>query len=1041
MKKIITALFFFCFLISFSQQLRFIDPKMYQDLKDKGQLDPETRYFTIPDNTAKKSNKAVHYSGLKVDSLTTSPCGCTVPLDSTFLVADFTDSYAPQYGPPDYRGDDGSTPVKLLPFNFCFYGTTYTSCYVNRNGNITFGTPSAVFSSTGFPNSTDKMIAPYWTDVDTRDPLSGLVYYKITPNYMIIKWDNVGYYNQHVDKRCTFQLIISNGTDTLIPGNDNVAFCYGNMDWTTGDASSGTNGFGGIAATVGNNKGNGTNFFQIGRFDQPGSAYTGNQNTPPANGVDWLDNRQIFLDACGSGNNIPPVPINGATPGCLPDTFQLCSTGDTLLLNLSFAGPETNQTITITTSAPTLGSNFNVLSTTSSGGVTTTTFMVIGSAAVAGTHLVTITATDNGTPSLSTSISYIVNIPAFSGPPPVLTVNPVPACAGTNPTVTLQSCSSYPDILWSNGSTGCSINVSQTDTVSVTLTSPNGCQLTTFKPVIVYPNPVAAISGPLNFCNSNGTTLVATTTGGTPPIMNYSWTSAGSTNNDSALVLSSGPVTVTVTDANGCTGTKTVTITNNTPPVNISSNFSSFCPGQPVNLTASIANGSYAWSGPGSPFANSQTITVNPVASSTYSVSVSLNGCVSNNTITLNPLATPTVTASAAPYCAGTNTTVSASVSPSGSYTYNWQPGNFSTSSITTNTAGTYTVTASVGTGCPGQTVINVQAPNANPIAAISTAAGPNIICYKGTQTLNSNVISGTPNYSYSWSPAVVPSSPQTASSYTVPNPGTYTLVVTDQNNCVDTTTITLVLIAPSVVVSSPSLICKGDTALLVAQGSSTTPVTYSWMPSLSTNDSIYVTQETNYGVTVTDQYGCTATDVTAVGYYPNPDGAISTNPVSPSVWSQTVTITDASTIPFGTIDHYQWSFGDGSADTTSGPFYHDYAIPGIYDITLITTSNFGCKDTVMFQHEVEVVIPHINIFTPNGDNSNGKLEFSGVQFIKDNQLTIYDRWGKKIYEKKNYDNSWNGDDHPDGTYYYILNLPGYKRDWYVITSFLQLIR
>ena len=51
----------------------------------------------------------------------------------------------------------------------------------------------------------------------------------------------------------TFQLIISDGTDTIIPANNNIAFCYGDMQWTTGAASSGIGGFGGTAATVGAN--------------------------------------------------------------------------------------------------------------------------------------------------------------------------------------------------------------------------------------------------------------------------------------------------------------------------------------------------------------------------------------------------------------------------------------------------------------------------------------------------------------------------------------------------------------------------------------------------------------------------------------------------------------------------------------------------------------------------------------------------------------------------------------------------------------------
>ncbi|HRH38671.1 MAG TPA: gliding motility-associated C-terminal domain-containing protein, partial [Flavobacteriales bacterium] len=39
------------------------------------------------------------------------------------------------------------------------------------------------------------------------------------------------------------------------------------------------------------------------------------------------------------------------------------------------------------------------------------------------------------------------------------------------------------------------------------------------------------------------------------------------------------------------------------------------------------------------------------------------------------------------------------------------------------------------------------------------------------------------------------------------------------------------------------------------------------------------------------------------------------------------------------------------------------------------------------------------------------------------NELTIYGRWGNKVYEVSNYKNQWKADELPDGTYYYVLKL------------------
>ena len=68
------------------------------------------------------------------------------------------------------------------------------------------------------------MVAPFWADVDTRDDVlpdtSGIVYYKLTPTSLIVKWNHVGYYGVHADLVNTFQLIITDGTDPLLPGGN-----------------------------------------------------------------------------------------------------------------------------------------------------------------------------------------------------------------------------------------------------------------------------------------------------------------------------------------------------------------------------------------------------------------------------------------------------------------------------------------------------------------------------------------------------------------------------------------------------------------------------------------------------------------------------------------------------------------------------------------------------------------------------------------------------------------------------------------------------
>lgn len=200
--------------------------------------------------------------------------------------------------------DDDSEYISDIGFPFCFYGTNYSSLYINNNGNVSFSEAYDSYSPTGFPSPDYVMIAPFWGDVDTEGGC-GAVYYKIetNPTRIIVIWEEVGYFYEACDKLNTFQLIMTDGNDPTIGIGKNVAFAYKDMQWTTGDASDGVGGFGGFPATVGINKGDGTTYALVGRFDHPGTDYVG---AGGISGVDWLDNQRFAFDGCAG--IIPPPP-------------------------------------------------------------------------------------------------------------------------------------------------------------------------------------------------------------------------------------------------------------------------------------------------------------------------------------------------------------------------------------------------------------------------------------------------------------------------------------------------------------------------------------------------------------------------------------------------------------------------------------------------------------------------------------------------------------------------------------------------------------
>ncbi len=227
-----------------------------------------------------------------------SALGLYYSFDST-NTAGWTQSMAPN--------DDGSTGQIDLGFNYCFYQENKTSLFINNNGNVTFNSPFGGFTPTGFPIAI-PMIAAFWGDVDTRNPTNAdtnLVWHRTFgpagDRVFVVTWDSVGWFSNQNGERNTFQLALAEDPNQWGP-NLNIAMSYGRMDWTTGQASGGGP-FGGAAATIGANQGNGVDFSQLGRFDHAGLDWDGAFGNN--DGVDMLEGRTFFFNGC---DGIVPAP-------------------------------------------------------------------------------------------------------------------------------------------------------------------------------------------------------------------------------------------------------------------------------------------------------------------------------------------------------------------------------------------------------------------------------------------------------------------------------------------------------------------------------------------------------------------------------------------------------------------------------------------------------------------------------------------------------------------------------------------------------------
>lgn len=548
---------------------------------EKNKVKPTIVAGSMAYTTLKKQGKLYEYDVQSPNSQTV-----LIPHNNALAAKTASLTYCdeiPFVGTPSFTTevDDSPLATVALQFNFCFYGVNYTSLKISANGNVQFSTNSTAFSATGFPSTAVNMIAPFWADGETMVNFGGLTYGKIkvvsNATNMIISWDSLGYFNNNLDKLNSFQLILTDGTDPILPPGKNVGFKYRKMEWTTGDASGGTNGFPttqpGTPATVGINAGNGTDYFLIGRFGVPGNFYDGPLGA--SDGVSWLDGRSFYFDACPAlGANVAPISLYEIQE-C--DTINVCG-NDTLIRFNTFIAPEVGQTVNIVVSAPTLGAALTSFITTNANSAIAN-IAVDGGLATAGYHIVSMTATDNGSPILSSTQSFViyVNQGALNNLNGSIAITPtLGACPGGVVSASVTVSGGVPDnYLWNNGNTTSMTTyttvVPADSLIFITLTS-GQCQKTITGNIKINPTPIASISGILEYCNGNASSTVLTATNTLNPASQgphtYNWSGTGnlSATNTETPSVDAGVYTVTVTNQFGCISIATTTIVMNETP-------------------------------------------------------------------------------------------------------------------------------------------------------------------------------------------------------------------------------------------------------------------------------------------------------------------------------------------------------------------------------------------------------------------------------------------------------------------------------------------
>jgi gliding motility-associated-like protein len=390
-------------------------------------------------------------------------------------------------------------------------------------------------------------------------------------------------------------------------------------------------------------------------------------------------------------------------------------------------------------------------------------------------------------------------------PVPVVNVNSPAVCAGTTATLTATGATTY---LWNNGATDNPLTVSPSVTTTYIVTGTDqGCSANATSTVTVNPAPSVAVNSP-TICVGDAATLTAT------GASTYLWSTGETTDQISVSPVSSTTYMVTGTDL-GCSATVTSTVTVNQTTITLLPTAAAICEGDVVTLTASGAT-SYAWSPPtGLSSSSGNSVSASPIATTTYTITGTDNGCTDDEilTVTVNP--NPVVDFEALPASGCVPLAVQfndlSSVASGTNVNWLWAADNASFSdqqnnSYTFTAPGSYDITLTVTTDQNCTATLTYPAlitASPNPVADF--AATPEWTQIISPEVTFTDLSSGNP-VQWNWDFGTGDGSALQNPVYSFPDTGTYTVIlsITNQYGCIDLTEMNIV-IAPFFTLYVPS--------------------------------------------------------------------------------------------------------------------------------------------------------------------------------------------------------------------------------------------
>lgn len=326
-------------------------------------------------------------------------------------------------------------------------------------------------------------------------------------------------------------------------------------------------------------------------------------------------------------------------------------------------------------------------------------------------------------------------------------------------------------------------------------------------------------------------------------------------------------------------------------------------------------------------------------------------------------------------------------------------------------------------TECTPQDTINIYTIQPEPLTLINVREDT-VYCNSvlpHVEFLNSEAINGIGEVSYKWTDSngnLIGTTPELKTNIitiTDTNKLIVTITATDSCNRIASKQISFSTNSATTIASSnKDFICEGDSILL----SCTNGETCIWTSNpadmrLAQNNTSRTpiampTYQTSYYVTITDSHGCNASDTVVVMAIPAVHAKISINPTKLTFSNSESNFIDQTANAFSR----HWDFGDGTSSTeVSGSHFFPNSEEKEYEITLIAYNEANCPDTakgmVVVKPDFTVFLPQA--FTPGSGDVNSIFRPLSSSMYLEYELSVYNRWGEKIFFTNKKGDGWNG--------------------------------